>query len=58
MPHDLNLNNQPFTQRLFLYKKHLKEKTPVRAGLSPGFTSDRILYERSAGCRLFTEFIL
>lgn len=45
----INPNNQPFTQRLFLYWiGNWKNETPVlKAGHIPGFTSDRILYDRS-----------
>lgn len=48
--HWINPNNQPLTQRLFFYWiGNWKNKTPVRkAGHIPGFTSDRILYDR--GC--------
>lgn len=58
----INPNNQPFTQRLFFYWiGNWKNETPVlKAGHIPGFTSNRILYDRGLLCSclpLFTEFI-
>lgn len=46
----INRNNQPFTQRLFFYWiGNWKNETPVqKAGHIPGFTSDRILYDRGS----------
>ena len=46
----INHNNQPFDKRLFFYWiGNWKKETPVlEAGHIPGFTSNRILYDR--GC--------
>lgn len=46
----INPNNQPFVQRLFFYWiGNWKNETPVqKAGHIPGFTSDRILYDRGS----------
>lgn len=43
----INPNNQPFTQRLFFYWiGNWKNETVLKAGQIPGFTHDRILYDR------------